>query len=149
MGGYGLWQNIGVNFGSLCGVLQVSLEVTSVTTYRTRHLYDGVLLVLRGSARGFWFIDPLGLRPCGLCTVATRACHVNHAPPSYNYNMIRDPLVVGLQSAKMSEKLQLDSELTLKKAVTQVGQAEAIKQQQTLLRGEPGVQSHLPVGKYQ
>ena len=38
--------NIGVNFGSLCGVLQVSLEVTSVTTYRTRHLYDGVLLVL-------------------------------------------------------------------------------------------------------
>ena len=42
---------------------------------------------LRGSARGFWFIDPLGLRPRGLCTVATRACHVNHAPPSYNYNM--------------------------------------------------------------
>ena len=37
---------VGVNFGSLCGVLQVSLEVTSVTTYRTRHLYDGVLLVL-------------------------------------------------------------------------------------------------------
>ena len=60
--------------------------------------------------------------------------------------MIRDPLVVGLQSAKMSEKLQLDSELTLEKAVTQVRQAEAIKQQQTLLRGEPGVQSHLPVG---
>ena len=42
---------------------------------------------LRGSARGFWFIDPLGLRPRGLCTVATRACHVNHAPPSYNYNV--------------------------------------------------------------
>ena len=43
---------------------------------------------LRGSARGFWFIDPLGLRPRGLCTVATRACHVNHAPPSYNYNIV-------------------------------------------------------------
>ena len=42
---------------------------------------------LRGSARGFWFIDPLGLRPRGLCTVATRACHINHAPPSYNYNV--------------------------------------------------------------
>ena len=42
---------------------------------------------LRGSACGFWFIDPLGLRPRGLCTVATRACHVNHAPPSYNYNV--------------------------------------------------------------
>ena len=42
---------------------------------------------LRGSVRGFWFIDPLRLRPRGLCTVATRACHVNHAPPSYNYNI--------------------------------------------------------------
>ena len=41
------WQiEHGVNFGSLSGVLQVSLEVTSVTTYHTRHLYDGVLLVL-------------------------------------------------------------------------------------------------------
>ena len=39
---------------------------------------------LRGSARGFWFIDPLGLRPRGLCTVATRACHVNHARASRN-----------------------------------------------------------------
>ena len=42
---------------------------------------------LRGSARGFWFIDTLGLRPRGLCTVATRARHVNHAPPSYNYKI--------------------------------------------------------------
>ena len=42
---------------------------------------------LRGGARGFWFIDRLGLRPRGLCTVATHARHVNHAPPSYNYNM--------------------------------------------------------------
>ena len=31
---------------SLSGVLQVSLEVTNVTTYHTRHLYDGILLVL-------------------------------------------------------------------------------------------------------
>ena len=47
MSGYGLWQiEHGVNFGSLSGMLQVSLEVTSVTTYHTRHLYDGVLLVL-------------------------------------------------------------------------------------------------------
>ena len=44
---------------------------------------------LRGGARGFWFIDPLGLRPRGLCTVATRARHVNHAPPSYNYNVTK------------------------------------------------------------
>ena len=33
---------------------------------------------LRGSARGFWFIDPLGLRPRGLCTVATRATTRRH-----------------------------------------------------------------------
>ena len=39
---------------------------------------------LRGRARGFWFI---GLRPRGLCTVATRARHVNHALPSYNCNI--------------------------------------------------------------
>ena len=52
---------------------------------------------LRGSARGFWFIHPLGLRPRGLCTVATRACHVNHAPPSYNYNMSRGPFDVCVQ----------------------------------------------------
>ena len=37
---------------------------------------------LRGGARGFRFIDPLGLRPRGLCTVATCARHINHAPPS-------------------------------------------------------------------
>ena len=42
---------------------------------------------LRGGTRGFWFTDTLGLRPRGLCTVATRARHVNHAPPSYNYNL--------------------------------------------------------------
>ena len=47
----------------------------------------GFACALRGSAHGFWFIDPLGLRPGGLCTIATRACHVNHAPPSYNYNV--------------------------------------------------------------
>ena len=42
---------------------------------------------LSGGTRGFWFIDPLGLRPHGLCTVATRARHVNHAPLLYNYNI--------------------------------------------------------------
>ena len=53
---------------------------------------------LRGSARGFWFIGPLGLRPRGLCTVATRACHVNHAPPSYNYNVVLMVSVVSMVS---------------------------------------------------
>ena len=49
--------------------------------------------------------------------------------------MIRDRIVVGLRDARLSEKLQLDPELTLEKAVTQVRQAEAVKQQQLLVRG--------------
>ena len=78
-----------MNFGSLSCVLQVSLKVTSVTTYVS---YKTLVrwrfgCALRGGTRGFWFIDPLVLRPRGLCTVATRARHVNHAPPSYNYNL--------------------------------------------------------------
>ena len=33
--------------------------------------------------------------------------------------MIRDRLVVGIRDSKLSENLQLDSELTLEKAITQ------------------------------
>ena len=59
--------------------------------------------------------------------------------------MIRERIVVGIRNAPLSEKLQLDSELTLEKAVTQVWQSEAIKQQQPLLRG--GSAKHgTPVG---
>ena len=39
--------------------------------------------------------------------------------------MIRDRIVVGLQDARLSEKLQLDGALTLDKAVNTVRQAEA------------------------
>ena len=45
-----------------------------------------------------------------------------------NDEMIRDRLVVGLGDSKLSEKLQLDPELTLEKAITQVRQAETVKQ---------------------
>ena len=38
--------------------------------------------------------------------------------------MIRDRLVVGIKDAKLSEKLQLDPDLTLEKAITQAHQAE-------------------------
>ena len=41
--------------------------------------------------------------------------------------MIRDRIVVGLLDAKLSEKLQLDPELTLPKAVNQARQSEAVK----------------------
>ena len=51
--------------------------------------------------------------------------------------MIRDRLVVDLRDAKLSEKLQLDSELTLEKAVNQARQSEALKKQQNILKGGP------------
>ena len=56
---------------------------------------------------------------------------------------------MGLRDAALLEKLQLDSELTLDKAVTRVWQTEAIKQQQSLLRGEEGTKPDLPVGAVQ
>ena len=63
--------------------------------------------------------------------------------------MIRDRLVVGLLSASLSERLQLDPDLTLEKAITQARQAEAIKLQQPLIRGEGAVKPDLPVGAVQ
>ena len=49
--------------------------------------------------------------------------------------MIRNRIIVGLRDATLSEKLQLDAELSLDKAVAQVRQAEAVKRQQSLVRG--------------
>ena len=61
--------------------------------------------------------------------------------------MIRDRTVVGISNAQLSEKLQLDSELTLEKAIAEVWQSEAIKQQQQpLLRGGGSVKHETPVG---
>ena len=90
MGGYGLWQI------EHRGEFRLALRrATSLPRGNKRDNVSYKTLVrwrfacaLRGSARGFWFIDPLGLRPHGLCTVGTCACHVNHAPPSYNYNIL-------------------------------------------------------------
>ena len=48
--------------------------------------------------------------------------------------MIRDRIVVGLNDLALSEKLQMDSELTLSKATEAAREREAIKQQQKILR---------------
>ena len=56
--------------------------------------------------------------------------------------MIRDRIVVGIRNSTLLEKLQLDPRLTLDSAITQVRQSEAVKQQQSLLRGKPDT----PVG---
>ena len=50
--------------------------------------------------------------------------------------MIRDWLVAGVRDTSLSLKLQLDSELTLEKAVSTARQSETIEKQQTVLRGE-------------
>ena len=55
--------------------------------------------------------------------------------------MIRDHIVVGLRDATLSEKLQMDSKLTLEKAVRLSRESETIKKQQPLLRGQPEQQS--------
>ncbi len=61
--------------------------------------------------------------------------------------MIRDRIVVGLCNSALSEKLQMDPELTLDKAVTLARQTESIKQQQTLLRSDfQESRSEKPVG---
>ena len=59
--------------------------------------------------------------------------------------MIRDRIVVGIRDATLAEKLQLDAELTLDRAVTRVRQAEAVKQQQPVIRG--GENKEVLVGK--
>ena len=56
--------------------------------------------------------------------------------------MIRDRIVVGIRNSGLSEKLQLDPNLTLDSAITQVRHSEAVKSQQPLLRGKPDT----PVG---
>lgn len=49
--------------------------------------------------------------------------------------LIRDRLVVGLRDKNLSEKLQLDANLTLEKAVNTARQSEAVKGQQSVLHG--------------
>ena len=49
--------------------------------------------------------------------------------------MIRDRIVVGMKKVKLSERLQLDENLTLNRAAQMVRQTEQVKQQQKELRG--------------
>ena len=51
--------------------------------------------------------------------------------------MVRDRIVVGIRNGALSEKLQLNADLTQQTAITQVRQAEAVKKQQPLVRGTP------------
>ena len=51
-------------------------------------------------------------------------------------DLIRDRLVVGLRDSRLSEKLQLDAKLTLETALSQARQSEAVKKQQSVVRGQ-------------
>ncbi len=57
--------------------------------------------------------------------------------------MIRDRLVVGIQDQSLSERLQMEPELTLEKTKKLVRQREAVKQQAAHLKGTPSDQSGL------
>ena len=56
-------------------------------------------------------------------------------------NQSKDRIVVDLQDRALSERLQLDPELTLEKAITFARNAEMVKVQQKVLR-EPGAGSN-------
>ena len=49
--------------------------------------------------------------------------------------MIRDRVVVGLRNRKLSERLQLEADLTLEKAITMARQSESVRKQQPVIRG--------------
>ena len=50
--------------------------------------------------------------------------------------MIRDWLVVGIRDSSLSERLQLDANLTLEKAKIAIRQKEAVHEQQRILKGD-------------
>ena len=56
--------------------------------------------------------------------------------------MIRDRLVVGLHDAALAEKLQLESELKLEDAVKRARNSEAVKGQQSTVRGSADTSTH-------
>ena len=61
--------------------------------------------------------------------------------------MVRDRIVVGILDSTLSEKLQLDPELTVDKAVTRARQSEAVKKQQATVRGREQDESPIEVIK--
>ena len=54
--------------------------------------------------------------------------------------LIRDRIVVGIRDKALSEKLQLEHDLTLERAINFVRQKESVRKQQSVLRGEANQQ---------
>ena len=55
---------------------------------------------------------------------------------SLHDELVRDRIVVGIKDAKLSEKLQLEADLTLDGCITKVWQSESVKKQQGVVRGD-------------
>ena len=55
--------------------------------------------------------------------------------------MIRDRLVVGIRDASLSERMQMESDLTLDQAKKLVRQREAVHEQQEILNKGPNTES--------
>lgn len=64
---------------------------------------------------------------------------------SLHDELLRDRLVVGIRDTALSQKMQLDSQLTLTKAITMARQSEEVRRQQTDLRGEMSTASKVAV----
>ena len=60
--------------------------------------------------------------------------HCNYG--ALNNELIRDRIVVGLADIRLSERMQMDKDLTLDKAINMARQSEEIKRQQASLRGD-------------
>ena len=63
--------------------------------------------------------------------------------------MIRDRLVIGIRDGQLSERLQMESDLTLQKAEKLVRQRAAVSQQQHALKGPVENKPHLEAIKQQ
>lgn len=50
--------------------------------------------------------------------------------------MVRDRIVVGIRDRKLSERMQMDPDLTLEKATNLARQSETVKRQQSTIRGQ-------------
>ena len=62
-------------------------------------------------------------------------CLAEHCGYAALHKMVRDRIVVGIRDGHLSEKMQMDPELMLDKAVNLARQSKAIKKQQVTVRG--------------
>ncbi|UYV65702.1 hypothetical protein LAZ67_3005182 [Cordylochernes scorpioides] len=68
---------------------------------------------------------------------------------SLKEEMIRDRIVVGVKNLQLSEKLQLEPNLTLERAIQAACQTECVKQQQTILRSTTTQAAHFVANIYE